>query len=97
MSAAACGVAASSLLDDTFQHRDSECHAGSLYRLQVNRRQQPRLCAIAIVGRRVGKDFVERAEDLAFGGAQCGGGVWCLTEVTHRRKGAADINEVVTA
>ena len=59
------GIDARPFLDDALQHGNREGDAGGLDRLQVDRSQQPGFGRIAIVGRRVGENSVERAERFA--------------------------------
>ena len=55
-------VAAGAFLDHPLQHGDRERDAGGLDRLQVDRRQQPGLVAVAGVGGRVGEHVFEGAK-----------------------------------
>src|SRR6266568_3910628 len=69
-------IAARPLLDHALQHGHREGDAGGLDGLEIDRRQQPGFGRIAIVGRRVGENRVERAERLAASRVQRRGGIF---------------------
>ena len=65
-------ISARLLLDDALEHARHERHAGRLQRLQVARRQQPRLRGVARVVRRVRKQVGKRADARKAGGGADG-------------------------
>ena len=84
-------VAAGTLLDHAFQHRNGEGDAGRLDGLQVDRCQQHGFRRITGFGRRVGKDVADVAEALAVGRTEGRGRVGALAQVTHGGECAGDV------
>ena len=87
----AFGVAARPLLDHALEHRDGEGDARGLDGLQIDGREEPGLCGIAPLGRRVGEELRESAERFALGAAQGLRGMRLFAEIAHRREARRDV------
>ncbi len=90
-------IAARALFDHPLDHRDRESDARRLEGLQIDRREQPRLCRIAAVWRRIGKNLRQRANPFAARGFQACGRIRRLAQIAHGRETFRDVEDSVGA
>ncbi len=94
-----CGrrIAPRPLLDHPLQHGDREGHAGGFEDLKIDRRQQPGLCGIAAVRRRIGQEAIEIADPLARDTAQRRRRIGLLRQRADGGKARGDIEHPAIA
>ncbi|MGY4435924.1 hypothetical protein ACVWWO_008401 [Bradyrhizobium sp. F1.13.1] len=85
------------LLDHALQHRDGEGHTGRLQRLEIDRREQPRLFRIALIGRRVADDGLDIADALALGRGKRLRRIVLLAERADGRERCGDVEHTIAA
>jgi hypothetical protein len=85
-------VAARALLDHPFERGNGKGHTRRLDRLQVDRREQPRLAGVASLRRRVGEYVDQVADPLTIGMSQRSSRIAGLAEIANCGEGTGNVD-----